>query len=130
MKSEPPRLPIILGVIFYKFLYFLNFKVEPYLYLPDDLSVSVTEGYSVNISCYLLVGTENGQNINWTWKFNDLNLIQNDKYLIDASSNYNSTITIQNVELADRGNYYCQAVNTFNQTRQVIILRVRSNCII
>lgn len=111
--------------ITYKLL--LRVKVTPYLYLPESPSISVTEGNDANITCYLLVGTENNQHINWTWTFRNDLLADNDKYMVDESTSaFNSTLTVRSAVQGDRGDYYCISENSFGTYSRMITLRVKS----
>lgn len=101
--------------------------MTPYLYLPESPSISVTEGNDANITCYLLVGTENNQHINWTWTFRNDLLADNDKYMVDESTSaFNSTLTVRSAVQGDRGDYYCISENSFGTYSRMITLRVKS----
>ncbi len=48
--------------------------MAPFLYQVDTLSLTATEEKSIDISCWLLVGTESNpyQNLTWEWFFGGL----------------------------------------------------------
>lgn len=105
----------------------------PYLYQPESPSVSVVEGGTADISCYLLVGTETNNTIVWEWTFhNDLLLDTSGgvggggKYSIDSAHAANSTLTVKNAVESDRGDYYCIGKNEFGSNSRKIALRVKS----
>ena len=56
----------------------------PYLYQVDSLSLTATEGNSLDISCWLLVGSESNpyQNLTWSWSIGGLSYLY--KKIINA----------------------------------------------
>ena len=113
----------------YNFKQSLTLIASTYLYQVDSLSISSIEGYTGTLECYLLVGSEMGQLLNWTWQFENtpINTTQNDKYSIE-STNMSSILTIKNLVLTDRGYYYCNVSNSLGSHSRNITLRVKSMC--
>jgi hypothetical protein len=103
-------------------------KVSPFLFKLDDFSVTYYVGDEANLSCFTMVGFQEGQNISWIWKF--------DKHFLDAknlSSKYainsfdtSSSLTIKNVSFSDIGMYECICRNEFGSVSRSVFLRVKS----
>lgn len=88
--------------------------------------MTVIEGYKAIIDCYLLVGTQNSQNLTWKWTLGDkFTPITNDSSVV--SNNTQSIITINSVALAYSGSVYCTAFNNYGNYSRNITLRVKSN---
>jgi hypothetical protein len=96
------------------------------LYKTDSPSVYSILTYVSSFSCYLLVGTQNNQNITWTWTFNGQTLQNSAKYGI-VSQNNQSTININNLENADGGLYNCTASNQYGSSVRNTTLIIKSN---
>jgi len=103
----------------------LLFLVSPYLYQPDLFTLSSNEDQTGEIDCYLLVGAENNQSVTWRWMFNNQTLAS-PRYTI-LSSRTESKLKISNVELTDKGDYFCIAENAFGSHKRNVELRVKSN---
>ena len=103
--------------------------VTPYLYQLDYMSVGVSEDYSAELECFLLVGTENNQTITWTWSFKGVNLPASDKYKFD-NNNTQSKVTITGLTMNDRGDYFCKASNSYGYHNRSIALKVKSKLLI
>ena len=104
---------------------FVN-EVVPYLFKINTEIITVIEENSVEISCQLLVGTENNQNITWSWTVGGNAVALSSRILI-TSNQTNSKISFQNTNASDAGKYSCHASNQFGSFIRVIELRVKSN---
>lgn len=91
----------------------------------DSLTLTSIEGYSADLKCYLIVGTENGQ-ASWSWSFNGKNVTDGDKYKIDNTQNTSSTLTIKNLKLEDKGSYTCYVWNNYGSHSRNTDLKVKS----
>lgn len=103
---------------------FVN-EVVPYLFKINTEIITVIEENSVEISCQLLVGTENNQNITWSWTVGGNAVALSSRILI-TSNQTNSKISFQNTNASDAGKYSCHASNQFGSFIRVIELRVKS----
>lgn len=93
----------------------------------DYLTVSSSTGNSIKLTCYLLVGTENSATITWSWKNpSGTTLVAGDKYSFN-NQNTSSELTIKNIELNEKGNYYCYATNSYGTHSRYTYLMVKSN---
>ena len=96
------------------------------MYQIDYLTLTVTEGYPIELDCFLLVGTENGEKINWKWYFNGNAIVVNTTI---TNSNSQSKLIISSLTLSDRGNYSCTASNSFGNYSRSISIKVKSKII-
>ena len=99
--------------------------VPPYLYQVDSLSISTIEGYDAELSCYLIVGTQNSQIISWSWLFNGQTIPADGRYVV---TNYadSTKLTIKSSKTTDKGNFNCYAANTYGSHSRETYLRVKS----
>jgi hypothetical protein len=86
--------------------------------------LSSNEDQTGEIDCYLLVGAEHNQSVTWRWMFNNQTLTSS-RYTIQ-SSRTESKLKISDVELTDKGEYFCIAENEFGSHRRSVELRVKS----
>ena len=83
-----------------------------------------TETYSIELACYLLVGTENGQTNTFYWQFNSQTL-SGGRYSI-VSDSTSTKLTISNLAASDKGYYYCFASNSYGVASRNTQLKVKS----
>jgi hypothetical protein len=88
----------------------------------------VIEGDSIDLTCTLLYGYENGQVIRWFWLHNN-QVLDNATLTYEIISNnvtHSSTLRLSNVSLSARGEIECQANNEYGDHSREVLLRVKS----
>lgn len=100
-------------------------EVVPYLYKIDTQIITITEENSVELSCKLLVGTENNQNITWSWLIGG-NIIALTSEIVVTSNDTYSKVLFKNASISDGAKYTCEATNQFGSFTREIELRVKS----
>jgi len=99
-------------------------KAQPFFFAQEKSSITVSEAGSAKFECKMITGSDNGQNVTWTWQFNGVTLEPNEKYVMD-NNNENGTLTVKNAKLTDKGNYTCISDNSFGTYQQTTELRVK-----
>lgn len=89
------------------------------------MSISTIEGYDAELSCYLIVGTQNSQIISWSWLFKGQTIPADGRFVV---SNYadSTKLTIKSTKTTDKGNFNCYATNTYGSHSRETYLRVKS----
>lgn len=101
--------------------------ISPHLYKVDFMTVFGVSGTEAKLSCYLLVGSENNQTVNWYWKnSNGLTLNTENQYKIE-NKNDSSTLILIKGDLKDSGNYECLATNLYGSHNRSTKLVIKSN---
>lgn len=89
------------------------------------MTIATLEDYPASLSCYLLVGSENDQNITWTWHFKNVTLKPTCLLTIE-SNNTQSTLSLNSTTIVNKGYYYCTATNMYGSFTRAISLRIKS----
>lgn len=104
--------------------------IKPFLYKPDKLSLTETEGDNAKISCRVLYGSDE---LSWTWLRDSVDILENvektegstNRYKVE-STDKGTTLTIDKVTEADKGMYECVLKNKHGEHSEKINLRVKS----
>lgn len=99
-------------------------NVGPYFFKPEKLSITITEGGPVELSCKLLYGQDSKVDFAWSRGVNESVIVSNEKYNI-TSDGTTTKLVISKVEDADKGYYNCSAKNAYGSHTEVIQLRVK-----
>lgn len=95
------------------------------MYQVDTLSETCITGYSLKLACYLIVGNETDQPLQWIWAVNN-RTVSGDRISV---TNYNdrSELLINNTQLSDKGVYYCTLSNTYGSASRNVTVKIKSN---
>ncbi len=97
----------------------------PTLYRPEKASQTVTEGGQVELKCTVLHGHQNSVKLEWSWKKNETDLVENEKFSITGTSENSTVLTIKKVDNDDKGDYVCTLETEFGKAQQTIQVRVK-----
>lgn len=100
-------------------------RIAPYLYKPDKLSQTVSEGNKAEFKCSVLYGNEQKIKVDWEWRKNDTALSDIEGKLTITSNENETSLVISNVVEADKGEYECHVKNLYGQHSERIQLRVK-----
>ena len=99
--------------------------VWPFIYQPERPRITASEGSDLELTCELLFGSSNDQNITWQWYANGILL--NNSRLTQTDSSKSSKLYIRELSFTERGLVECYALNAFGNASQPVELRVKSN---
>lgn len=103
-------------------------KVAPFLFVPDYESYSHFEGEEQILECKALFGFENGEKLNWKWKFGDKVLESSENATIATNdTERSSTLHLKNLGLREEGQYKCIVSNKYGSHTRSMILRIKGN---
>ena len=104
----------------------------PFFYANDEIKYVLTEGNDIQLSCQLLYGYETNQDVTLNWLFNG-KLLNNkaDKFVISKTiqkktNSYKMFLQIKQIQFAEMGSYQCQAINTYGNKSNTIVIKVKS----
>jgi hypothetical protein len=99
--------------------------VRPFLYKPDKLSLTETEGDNAKISCRVLYGSDD---LTWSWLKDGVAVPteSQDNRFKATSEDKTATLTIAKVTETDKGIYECVLKNKHGEHSEKINLRVKS----
>ncbi|CAF0815393.1 unnamed protein product [Brachionus calyciflorus] len=102
-------------------------NISPFLFKFDFMSNFGISGNPVSLSCYLLIGSENNESIEWQWKFQNGEVIGSDERFKIENKITNSTLTILRSDSKDSGSYECYAFNSYGNHSRNTKLVIKSN---
>ncbi|RNA06805.1 basigin-like isoform X1 [Brachionus plicatilis] len=103
---------------------FFNKSVVPHLYYVDSLILTSIEGKSIDLECYLLIGTPN-KTLNWTWEFDNVKLEAEGRFSLTGNEQKSSALRISDLKIEDSGFYTCRVSNEYGSHERNITLRVK-----
>lgn len=104
-----------------------SLRSNPELYVPPVLSVTITDGGSVDYECRLVVGCKADQSLEWSWYKEETKLSKSQRFSFSdlTNSTCNSTLSIKSASMLDAGSYTCVATNSLGSTNTTFTLRVK-----
>jgi hypothetical protein len=109
----------------------MRFKINqaPFLYKPEKISQTITEGGFSIMICKVLFGGDKLNDESWNW-FHEGNLVNETKGRIEVDvgtdkSFQETTLTVYQVTKSDKGLYKCQLTNAFGVANETVVLRVK-----
>jgi hypothetical protein len=96
------------------------------MYSQDKISTTVTEGGYATVQCRMIVGFQQGQNLTWTWKLKDVELVASAGRVEIVTTNSTSELTLRKITLNDKGNITCTVDNGAGNFTEKVELRVKS----
>jgi hypothetical protein len=99
--------------------------VAPYLYQLLTQTIVVTEGYSAELDCYLLVGTETNQTIVWTWLVNGTTISPSSTITI-VSNKTSTALKFSTTYTYHTNSYTCKATNEYGSFSRTTTFIVKS----
>lgn len=102
-------------------------QVSPYFYQVDALSVTYFEEQAAELTCHLIVGSENSQTNTFSWRHENSNtaITTGGRFTV-VSGTRHTLLKIENLKTTDKGYYYCSVTNTFGTATRQTKLRVKS----
>lgn len=104
----------------------IKILVIPHLFYVDSLILTSTEGKTIDLSCYLLIGNPN-TTVNWTWQLDNVKIEHGGRFNLIENEQESSTLKISDLKISDSGLYKCRVLNEYGSHVRNITLRVKSH---
>lgn len=99
----------------------------PYLYMSEHPSLTDFEGGEQQFQCKALFGFEEGQKLDWKWKYGKTALESQPNITIETDAAAHETrLVLKNLKESQRGDYKCIVHNKYGSHSRTIKLRIKS----